>query len=104
MRKNFIYSLILIAACILLLWSTVPAQTILSNSIDFGDVEIGASAQRTFTLWNTGTIELKNCDLKISAPFFIDSPTTRFSISPGDSITVYVSFRPGEIGAVNNTV
>jgi hypothetical protein len=43
-------------------------------------------------------------DIKVGAPFYIDSPATRFAILPGDSITIFISFKPTQVGEIGFTV
>jgi len=91
-----------------LLWtlpSTNPAISVTPDSQDFGSVPAGSSADRTFTVLNTGGGTLTG-SASTSSPYSVFSGIP-FSLGAGASVAVGVRFSPisaaGFVGNVNFT-
>src|SRR5438034_531810 len=69
---------------------------------DFGSVSVGASADRSFTVTNTGGAAL-TATVASATPFSIVSGGA-FTLSPGTSQTVVARFSPPAAGSFANTV
>src|SRR5947208_661899 len=69
---------------------------------DFGSVSVGASADRSFTVTNTGGAALTGT-VASATPFSIVSGGA-FTLSPGTSQTVVARFSPPAAGSFANTV
>ncbi|HUS84047.1 MAG TPA: choice-of-anchor D domain-containing protein, partial [Anaerolineales bacterium] len=78
----------------------LPNISTSTSTVDFGTVTVGQSKDRTFTLSNTGEATLNVASLTESSLHFSKvSPSTPFSISPGNSRTVTVRFTPQSTGS-----
>ena len=73
--------------------SPVPAITVQEQSINFDAIDAGQTGQQTITITNTGTakLEITGIESDVSGLTF---DTTMFTLEPGDSRTVTVTF-PG---------
>jgi poly(3-hydroxybutyrate) depolymerase len=81
--------------------SSVPTALALAASPnDFGTVAVGASAQLTFTISNTGAGTFSGTASLPDGPFTIISGGS-FSIDPGCTAQVVVSFTPQSTGTFN---
>jgi subtilisin family serine protease len=76
-----------------------PRLIVEPAAIDFGDVEAGLAGVRTLRLANTGTARL-DLELEASDPFLTVTDTA-FSLSPGESRLVLVTWRPGSPGLLD---
>ncbi|UCE17418.1 MAG: choice-of-anchor D domain-containing protein [Gemmatimonadota bacterium] len=99
-------------ACLMVLFvllvvmsGSVPAQEILLDptSIDFGEVTVGETAQRTLTISNEGTEDLIVSEMALDNRAFAVEPTT-VTVSGGSSSNVTVSFTPGSEGVITGTL
>ena len=75
--------------------------TITPSSLDYGPVALGTSVTKTFTISNTGNIQLR---LTKAAPpsneFTTSTPVSEGQmISPGDSVVQSITFKPTVLGA-----
>jgi hypothetical protein len=86
----------------------IPDIAVVPVSHDFGDVEIGSSASQRFVVKNEGT-----ADLEVQATtlvgddadqFSVDTGAGPFTVAPGDSHDVVVSFSPTSEGTKNATL
>ncbi len=77
------------------------------SSLNFGEVVFDSSASQNIVMKNTGAAELVIHGITLtgqdSSEFSIDSGSGPFTINPGDSIAVEVTFTP-ESGGEKNTV
>jgi len=81
-----------------------PELSISTNDLDFGEVQIGATATLSFTLENTGTAPTEVSGLEAAlAGFEVASPNS-LSLAPFAAQTISVSFTPGELGALTETL
>jgi hypothetical protein len=64
----------------------------LPSSFDFGHAPVNIQTDKTFTIGNTGTVDLA-VDLQLNSAYFVISPTV-FSVLPNSSYDVTVSFKP----------
>ena len=83
-----------------------PSQIDVSPAgLDFGDVNVGSSANATLTIRNTGAGSLTVNSLNIdSARFAVTSPSAPFTVAPGGQQTVTVRFQPATAGRVTAAV
>jgi hypothetical protein len=73
-------------------------------SLNFGSIAIGAPANQTFTLTNTGTASLTALTLTITGDYAITVPCTLTTLAPGASCPVTVTFTPTTLGARPGTL
>ena len=75
-------------------------------SVDFGDVTLGQSLDRTITIINQPSSNgaLTGSVGALSSPFSIVSGGADFSLAPGQSKTVTVRFSPTQEGAVSGSL
>ena len=70
--------------------------------LDFGDVNVGQSGNGTLTVRNVGagslTVNSINTD---NARFAVVSPSTPFTVAPGEQRMVTLSFQPTAVGRVD---
>jgi hypothetical protein len=78
-----------------------PAVALVPDSLDFGTVTVGGTAMRTSQVQNTGTAPLDVLGIAAcsgTSPEFTWSPTTPFTVAPGRSATVTVTYAPTDTG------
>jgi Tol biopolymer transport system component len=80
-----------------------PAIFLFSSALSFGSVKIGTSSAQTFTMSNTGTEPLSVNSISSGNPLFTASPTS-FSLAPGASQRVTVTFAPTGVGSQTGTL
>jgi hypothetical protein len=78
-----------------------PAIAVTPTSHDFGSIEVGATANRTFSVENTGGGTLSG-SASVPAPFSVVSGAV-YSLSAGASQTVTVRYSPTSAGTHNAT-
>jgi hypothetical protein len=84
-----------------------PDLTLRNASVVFGEVEVGQSVEKMLVVVNSGTSTLEiGAMAPAGPPFTISWPTTSpaFTVAPGDSISVPVTFLPGEPGEYSETL
>jgi len=79
-----------------------PVISVTPSSEDFGNVNVGSSADRTFSVQNTGDGTLTG-SASTSAPFSIVSGSF-FSLGAGESRTLVVRFSPTTAGASGGNI
>ena len=75
------------------------------SSLSFGDVNVGASSSKTFSIKNTGTANLVVSKIEIgtgSGQYSV-SPSS-MTVTPGNSKTVTVTFKPTSAGSKSGAV
>lgn len=81
-----------------------PELSISTNNLDFGEVQIGATSTLSFTLENTGTAPTEVSGLESAlADFEVQGPEG-LTLAPFTAQTISVSFAPGELGALAETL
>ncbi len=75
-----------------------PECAIEPTSLDFGDVEVGATARRTLTVANTGGSTLSGA-LQLGCPDFQLIGDSAFQLSAGESAQLTVEFVPSVAGS-----
>ncbi|MEQ8707035.1 MAG: PKD domain-containing protein [Phaeodactylibacter sp.] len=81
-----------------------PELSISTNDLDFGEVQIGATATLSFSLENTGTAPTEVSGLEATlAGFEVESPGS-LTLAPFAAQTISVSFTPGDLGAFAETL
>jgi hypothetical protein len=71
------------------------------SSLDFGDVDVGSSADLTFTLTNTGCTALNGTIAESCDHYALVSGGGPYSLSAGQSLTVTVRFTPKSPGGTH---
>jgi trimeric autotransporter adhesin len=74
------------------------------SNLNFGSIALGASANQTLTLTNTGTAPLTALTLAITGDYAITVPCTATTLAPGASCAVTVTFSPTTLGARPGTL
>lgn len=75
---------------------TVASELMFTNTL------VGLTGNMNLTVQNTGDVNLNVSDLTVPSPFSVDS--TPFSVGPGGSHDVNVSFTPGQPGDFESTL
>ena len=85
--------------------SGVPTLRVSASSLNFGTVTDGTTATQTLTLKSTGTdaVTIKSDSIN-GTGFSISSSTLPATLSPGQSITLQVSFHPSVAGTASGTI
>ena len=75
-------------------------STSTSNNTDFGSVNIDETISKTYTIENSGTIDLEISDITLanSSEFSLNGVTLPLSINPNSSSTFEIAFSSSEIG------
>ncbi len=73
------------------------------DHLDFGDVIVGASGVRTLRVESIGTGDLEITSITADRPGFSASPSV-FTLPPGGSQVVTVSFAPSAVGDLTGTL
>ncbi|GGA54563.1 hypothetical protein GCM10011507_02310 [Edaphobacter acidisoli] len=74
------------------------------SALSFGGVAVGASANLSLTLANTGTATVNNVALSITGDYAITVPCTLTALAPGQSCSVTVTFTPTALGSRAGTL
>jgi M6 family metalloprotease-like protein len=69
------------------------------STVDFGTVLVGTSAQRTFTITNSGEGVLSLGSLSATGDWSVNTSGTQLILNPGASTTFSASFAPSTSGA-----
>ena len=82
-----------------------PQMTIEASptSLSFGEVNVGESSTKTFTISNTGKAEVKISAISVPTAFSVDT-STPFTIAVGKSQTINVTFTPTDGKDYSGTV
>ena len=78
----------------------IPELVLSREELDFGSHFVGAAIAETLVVSNPGTDHL-SASLSVTLADFEVSPTS-FSLPPGDSSAVVVTFRPGSVGPIGD--
>lgn len=85
-----------------------PAQPdidVQPTAVDFGNVTVGSTADRTLTVRNVGNASLTVTGVSIDNPrFTVVSPSTPFTVSVGGQQAVVVRFAPAVVGPQSGTL
>ncbi len=82
----------------------VPTIAVSPTAIDFDTVKIGNLASDTLIVINTGTVSLRLDSLVVSGNPVFSSPSGPFSIAPGESLEVEVTFIPDTAKIFSDTL
>jgi hypothetical protein len=74
------------------------------STLNFGSIALGASANLTLTLANTGTAPLSNLTLGISGDYALTVPCALTTLAPGASCSATITFVPTSIGPRNSAL
>ena len=84
---------------------TTPSLT---DDTDFGQVTIGSNITKTFTIQNTGSLDLSltavNLGLGTNSQFSIDNSTVGTPVTSGNSTTFTVTFSPTVAGVATGSI
>jgi hypothetical protein len=81
-----------------------PVCTVNPTSLDFGNVELGSYADRTFTIANTGGGTLSGTVSETCSYYSITSGGGAYNLTAGQSVTVTVRFQPTVTGTLTCSV
>lgn len=85
-----------------------PSLTLTSSSVDFGGVAVGSSKTNTLTVSNASAAgsSVTVSQISVSGPGFTatSTPLWPFTLEPGQSATLSVTFAPKSAGTVNGTL
>ena len=84
--------------------TAAPAAAISRTSISFGNVSVNSSKSDTFTVRNRGTADLNVSSIRTDHTDFTVSPSTGFTLKPGNSQMLTVTFAPTGVGAQSATI
>lgn len=71
----------------------------IESTVTFGDVNIGESVEKTFSIVNTGEVDFTMGDSWLfSDDFSLASPENGALLSPGGSLSFSITFSPGSYG------
>ena len=73
-------------------------------SLNFGSLAVGASANLTLTLANTGSAPISNLALALTGDYAITSPCPLTTLAPGQSCTLTITFSPTMTGPRNGAL
>ncbi len=68
------------------------------SALNFGSIAIGASADLTVTLTNTGTAPVTNLVLNLTGDYAITNPCTLTTLAPNTTCTATITFTPTTLG------
>ncbi|MGP8328759.1 MAG: choice-of-anchor D domain-containing protein [Methanosarcinaceae archaeon] len=73
-----------------------PKMTVLPPAIDFGSIQVKTTAFDSVRITNAGSAELQIDSIRITGvnPVNFSTDTTRFTLAPGDSHSLEISFAP----------
>ncbi len=74
------------------------------SALSFGSIAIGASANLTLTLTNTGTAPVNNLALTITGDYAVTAPCSTATLTPGSSCPITVTFSPTTLGSLTGTL
>jgi hypothetical protein len=74
------------------------------SSLSFGSIAIGASANQTITIANTGTANVTNLAFALTGDYALTAPCTFTTLVPNTSCTATVTFTPTTLGSDNSTL
>jgi len=77
-----------------------PVISATPNPLAFGNVTVGTTSNQTLSVQNTGNAPLQVTNITSTNPVFTANPTS-FTVQPGGSQNVTVSFLPTAAGTVN---
>ncbi len=69
------------------------------SALNFGSLAIGASANLTVTLVNTGTASVTNLSFAITGDYSITTPCATATLAPSSSCTATITFAPTALGS-----
>lgn len=74
-----------------------PIINVIPDTLDFGEVEIGSSVDRSVTVYNIGDADLVISDITIESDGFSVDFDGEATVEPNDSLDVTVTFSPPNI-------
>ncbi|WP_158750246.1 S-layer family protein [Acidobacterium sp. S8] len=76
------------------------------DTVDFGDVQVGQTAQSTVTLLNQGVTTVSVSQVTVAGQTFFLNPQTQLpvTIAPGKTYSVQLDFKPGSASSYTGTV
>ncbi|HUU28327.1 MAG TPA: choice-of-anchor D domain-containing protein [archaeon] len=80
-----------------------PAAGLAATALTFGDVEVGASLEKSLILRNTGLVSLVAKSFEVSSPHFA-SLQDSIEVAPGDSASLKIKFAPQAAGELDGAL
>ncbi|MGH9596506.1 MAG: choice-of-anchor D domain-containing protein, partial [Edaphobacter sp.] len=74
------------------------------SALNFGSIAIGASANQTLTLTNTGTAPVNNLALSLTGDYAITVPCASTVLAPNASCIITLTFTPTTLGQRNGNL
>jgi len=85
--------------------SPAPAVSFSPNSLNFGSVQVSSTSTKTVTLQNTGNVDIKISSAKVAGTGFgFSNLANGLTISPSQSVTFQVYFKPTVSGAASGSL
>lgn len=80
-----------------------PAAAVGATALDFGEVQVGSSAQKSFIVRNTGPVSLLAWNIQPSSSHFSSAPDS-IEIQAADSASLTITFSPLAGGAISGSL
>lgn len=74
------------------------------QSLDFGDVVVGSSADRTFTIRNVGSVQFSGSVGSLCTDVAIVTGGGAYTLAAAESLVVTARFSPGSAGAIDCSI
>jgi trimeric autotransporter adhesin len=74
------------------------------SALNFGSIAVGASANQTLTLTNTGTAPVTALAFNLTGDYAITVPCTFTTLAPNTSCTITITFTPTTLGQRNSAL
>lgn len=81
-----------------------PAAAVGATALDFGEVDVGSSAQKSLIVRNTGPVSLLVWDFQIGSSHYFSSALDSIEIQTADSASLTIIFAPLSGGAINGSL
>ena len=84
--------------------SAAAVLSISSQSLSFGNVAVGTATSQLLSLTNTGSDSVKISSVKVSGQGYSVSGGSNVTLTPNQSVTIYVNFGPSTSGYAGGTL
>ncbi len=75
-----------------------------NQTLSFGNVTVGSSTSQLISLTNTGSASLKLASVSVSGQGYSVTGNTSVTLTPSQSVTIYVNFGPSTSGYAGGTL
>ena len=93
-----------LAVNVLLIISEDPIISVEPESVDFGQIDIGATDNQILTITNLGLSDLTVSDIATEGAYFSTDFEAEFTVAPNESAELTVTFAPEESGEFAGTL